>query len=56
MSSGTRHARVTARAASRDNIGAPTNVTSSFIMPMPPTESAMVTWKIGVRLPSDVSR
>jgi hypothetical protein len=43
MSSGTRNARMTATAASRDNIGAPTNVTSSFIMPTPPTERLIVT-------------
>jgi len=43
ISSGTRNARITASAASRDSMGAPTNVTSSFIMPMPPTERLIVT-------------
>ena len=56
MSSGTRNARITAIAASRESIGAPTKVTSSFIMPTLPTDWLMVTWKIGVRLPSCVCR
>ena len=56
MSSGTRKARITASAASRDSIGAPTKATSSFIMPTPPTERLIVTWKIGVGRPPSVFR
>ena len=51
MSSGTRKTRATASAASRDSIGVPTNVTSSLIMPTPPTGRLIVTWKIGVAFP-----
>jgi hypothetical protein len=51
MSSGTTNTRMTSSAPSRERIGTPMNVTSSFIIPTAPRDIARATEKTGVGWP-----